>query len=157
MKKIIVYLLIIAAIVVFSGCEKKDDYTPREEAHLKISTFPIAGDIYIDGTWKSKGSWEGDVTAGLSYEISFGDVPSTNEPSIKNVCDWKMRWNDYTNMYDKKWACEDQSVTYRISYTKPAPIDVYLSDGDDREFKEEYVVNKECVSDSCYHLVNKFY
>jgi len=53
---------------------------------LSITTTPVSGAIYVDGSYKAAGSWSGSVDVGY-YTISFGEVPGyiTPQPQVVYV------------------------------------------------------------------------
>ena len=55
---------------------------PGPVGYISATTTPANGDIYIDGSYKGKGSWNGYVLTG-SHTVSFGSVLGYNKPAMQ--------------------------------------------------------------------------
>lgn len=51
---------------------------------LDVTTTPVSGDIYVNGTKKGTGSWSGSMPVG-NYIVSFGHVSGYTTPSPQTV------------------------------------------------------------------------
>jgi hypothetical protein len=51
---------------------------------LSVSTTPVSGGIYVDGSYKGNGSWSGPIIVG-SHTVSFGDVSGYATPIAQVV------------------------------------------------------------------------
>ncbi|MCL5004083.1 MAG: hypothetical protein M1352_02320 [Patescibacteria group bacterium] len=58
--------------------------TPAVPGTLSISTTPVSGGIYVDGSYVASGSWSGSYYTS-SHTVSFGAVGGYNTPGAQSV------------------------------------------------------------------------
>lgn len=72
-----------------------------------VQTVPVEGDIFIDGRWAGKGSFEGSMALGEHW-ISFGTVPYYIQPDSQKITFTADKTNEFAFRY---------TINYRIQFT----------------------------------------
>ena len=70
----------------------------QQTGTLSVTTTPVSGAIYFDGTFKANGSWSGSVATG-SHTVSFGTVSGYTAPVTRTVTVYNGQTTTTTGTY----------------------------------------------------------
>lgn len=102
-----------------------DPYT-QQAGTLSVTTTPVSGNIYVDGTYKGTGSWSSSVSTG-SYTVSFGDVSGYNTPSSQTVTVYTGQTTSVTGTYTQQSS--QYQLTTSVNPTGSGSVDPDCSGG----------------------------
>ena len=104
---------------------------PPGKAILNVDTTPVAGDVYIDGTFFGIAPVTLELDPGMYYNVSFGDVEGYHTPAAIDVLLDEGETGEYVGQYEPVSGPEQATilgyVRDRQSYDPLAEVQVTLN------------------------------